>query len=461
MLVHFLFSLVYAHDSYIVLFKERENTNSYNLMASSEDNVDRTISMFGVDDRIEKKLINGYKAYLSDRTVEKLKNDPEVELVEKDEKVTIASFHEEEIREYNDNNPFYTLAESFILQKSAPWGISRISGHKSDYEYLEGAGKNVNVYVLDTGVDVNHKEFEGRASWGFNAFKDSKDEDEHGHGTHCAGIIAGKIYGIAKDANIIAVKILNSRGEGMISGIIEGIDFVMKDHEKKINDYYDQQGKNYLTRITEKLGAYFEDFLEKENYKVNTWFKDIKSIFKTQKVKPKAVVNMSVGGTKSNALNLAIKYATKYLNIHFSTAAGNEHKNACNFSPASSGSSMTIGASSKLNTIASFSNVGECVDVYAPGTEILSSWPGNRARFASGTSMAAPHVSGIMAVYIGLADFEPEELKQRILKDAENVIKDSETNESFLPFGFNLFTKTNSNMPMASLKKLYERIKTN
>lgn len=177
----------------------------------------------------------------------------------------------------------------------------------------------------------------------------------------------------------------------MISSMIEGIEFVIKDHKKK-----------------------------------------------------RAIVSLSLGGFKSAALNFAIQYASKFMGIHFATAAGNENKNACDFSPASAPNSITVGASRKNNKIAPFSNIGGCVDLYAPGVDINSTWPNGRYRSISGTSMATPHVAGVMAIYLGLVDFKPCDLKERILKDTKRIIRNK---------------GSNGRNPMASLEKLYYRLK--
>lgn len=392
MFLTFLTSVVLAASNYIVLFKPTTNSKNLGIMQESRDNITRMKMSFNEDDYIIKTMFNGFTARLTNNTVKHLQNDPTVEIIEEDKTVKIASFKIKEFKEYKKPH-LLSLADHFILQKDAPWGISRISGHNRDYEYLKNSGKNVSVYVIDTGVDINHSEFDGRASWGFNAIPGSPNRDEHGHGTHCAGTIAGKIFGIAKNANIIAVKVLDFQGEGMISSIIEGIDFVMRDYEEKLNEFYNKK-EGYLDQIKNSLNSFIEyvdlPFLsEKMLHRFNLKYRSERS-------KPKAVVNMSVGGSKSAALNFAIKYATSHMGIHFATAAGNEHQNACEFSPASSGYSMTIGASNKDNIIAPFSNIGTCVDVYAPGTDIMSSWPNNKARIASGTSMATPHVAGVM-----------------------------------------------------------------
>lgn len=385
------------------------------------------------DGKVRKTKV-GYTMELTPETFEKVKKHRRIIHIEEDQQVKIASVEfKEAASEYSYNrNNFSNGLTSFLLQKHSAWGLSRISGHNKEYEYLKDGGKNVVVYVLDTGIDVKHPEFEGRAFFKYNAVTGSPDEDEQGHGTHCAGVIGSKSYGVAKKAKLFGVKILDKNGMGSISKLIEGIDFVIDDYvnlEKQNNEFiFDQRnesniGNDYLFSKTKRS-----------------------SLPKSKKIQ--AVVNMSVGGEKSLALNYAIRHASKDYNIHFSTAAGNEHKDACRYSPSSSSSSLTIGASDTNDYIAKFSNNGECVNLFAPGVGIVSTWPSNQIKIASGTSMATPHVAGIMAVYLSLAEFYPDELKARIVADSENKIKEP----GFLPF-------ISYKKPFASLKSLYSRIK--
>ncbi|XP_077301394.1 uncharacterized protein LOC143921965 [Arctopsyche grandis] len=368
------------------------------------------------DGKVRKTKV-GYTMELTSETLEKIKKHPKIIHIEEDQIVTIASV---EYREAQSEI-------SFVMQNNSSWGLSRISGHKHQYEYLKDGGKNVVVYVLDTGIDVTHPEFEGRAEFKYNAVEGSPDIDEQGHGTHCAGVIGSKSFGVAKQAKLFGVKILDKHGMGSISKLIEGIDFVIDDY-LKIKD----KGHGYIF---------------KQDNIIDYIFGDQHPFFTTNK-KIQAVVNMSVGGAKSVALNFAVRHASRDYNIHFSTAAGNEHKDACEYSPSSSSTSLTIGASDKKDFIASFSNNGHCVNLFAPGVEIISTWPNNRTKIASGTSMATPHVAGIMAVYLSMADFNPEELKARIIADAENEVMEHD---------YSFFAKKK---PFASLKALYQRLKT-
>lgn len=257
-------------------------------------------------------------------------------------------------------------ASSVDTQNNAPWGLARIShrdrlnlGNFNKYLYDSEGGKGVTSYVIDTGVNVNHVEFDGRAKWGKTIPLNDADIDGNGHGTHCAGTIASKHYGIAKKANVVAVKVLKSDGSGTMSDVIKGVEYAAQAHLKE----------------------------SKENKK----FKG-------------STANMSLGGGKSPALDLAVDAAVT-AGIHFAVAAGNENQDACNTSPASSEKAITVGASTLSDDRAYFSNWGKCVDLFAPGLNILSTYTGDSNRETatlSGTSMASPHVAGLLTYFLSL-----------------------------------------------------------
>lgn len=262
-------------------------------------------------------------------------------------------------------------------QSSVPWGISRLSQGKKVYTldtfvYPKSAGKGVWVYVLDTGIEATHRELKGRVEKGINIVGGNLEPtDDHGHGTHCAGIIAGKNVGVAKKATLVPVKILTSEGKGSTEFAVLGLIYAMKSHHQRI---------------------------------------------KTEK-RPKTVVNMSLGGVKSEILKQIANRAVG-AGLTIVAAGGNDASNACEFSPASIHQVITVGAINREDDIAEFSNTGECVDVYAPGVEIVSSYLNNTLKPLSGTSMAAPHVSGLAALYLGEDYTDPENLKILIKSDA-------------------------------------------
>jgi len=262
------------------------------------------------------------------------------------------------------------VATTVYLRPNATWGLERISqgftasgnssGLHASYLYDDiNVGQGVDIYVVDTGVYAENTAFGGRVTSGFTAF--GVTGDTSGHGTHVAGITASNPYGVASKANIIAIKALDEM-TGSIAPVIAGIDAVINLHDtKKANDTL--------------LGS---------------------------------VIQLSLGttyGTQFVPLIRALNSAVK-AGIHVVVAAGNDGQDACQVSPASAGgingSIITVGSISSTNMISNFSNVGDCVDLYSPGEDILSTWiTGPQSNhYLDGTSMATPYVSGIVAYQI-------------------------------------------------------------
>lgn len=238
-----------------------------------------------------------------------------------------------------------------VTQQGATWGLDRIDQRAlpldQRYNYTT-QGLTVHVYVIDTGVRATHSEFGGRVSGGFTVINDGQGTgDCNGHGTHVAGTIGGATYGVAKRVTIHPVRVLNCAGSGAYSGVIAGLEWVA-----------------------------------------------------AHRIKP-AVANMSLGGTKSVAVNDAVKNAISK-GVVFVVAAGNESSDACNVSPASVNEAITVGATTNTDSRSSFSNFGKCLDIFAPGTSILSTWQTSNSatKTLSGTSMASPHVAGTAALYL-------------------------------------------------------------
>lgn len=283
------------------------------------------------------------------------------------------------------------------LETSAPWGLARIShrnsltlGTFSKYLYCAEGGDGVDVYVIDTGTNIEHVDFEGRAFWGTTIPENDDDVDGNGHGTHCSGTIAGKKYGVAKKANIYAVKVLKSNGAGTMSDVVKGVEWAVARHIEQV-----ESAKNGKGRKGFKGSA----------------------------------ANMSLGGGKSASLNLAVNAAVD-AGIHFAVAAGNDNSISCRYSPASAEKAVTVGASTLSDERAYFSNYGKCNDIFAPGLNILSAWTGSKyaTNIISGTSMASPHVAGLLAYYLSIqpredsgyavAAITPQELKKTIMSVA-------------------------------------------
>ena len=237
------------------------------------------------------------------------------------------------------------------VQRDATWGLDRIDQRSlplsGSYRYNTGAPK-VTAYIIDTGIRNSHKEFGERVVGGVTAVSDAfGSSDCNGHGTHVAGTVGGSTYGVAKDVKLFAVRVLDCAGSGSNSGVIAGVDYVTHYHKKP------------------------------------------------------AVANMSLGGGASRALDEAVSKSIR-AGVTYAVAAGNENQNACNTSPARVGSALTVGATTKSDGRASFSNYGSCVDLFAPGASITSAWftTDSSTNTISGTSMAAPHVAGAAALYL-------------------------------------------------------------
>ena len=260
-------------------------------------------------------------------------------------------------------------------ERDAPWGLARISHRKSlsfgtfnKYLYSADGGEGVDAYVIDTGTNIEHVDFEGRATWGKTIPINDPDEDGNGHGTHCSGTVAGKKYGVAKKANVIAVKVLRSNGSGSMSDVVKGVEFAAQSHLDKV------------------------DALKKSK--------------KDKKFKG-SVANMSLGGGKSPTLDRAVNAAVD-AGIHFAVAAGNDNADSCKYSPASAEKAVTVGASTLADERAYFSNFGKCNDIFAPGLNIQSTWKGSKyaTNIISGTSMASPHIAGLLAYFLSLQPSE-------------------------------------------------------
>ncbi|GJJ71443.1 hypothetical protein EMPS_03793 [Entomortierella parvispora] len=239
-------------------------------------------------------------------------------------------------------------------QSSPPsWGLTRVSQGNLDltkpYLYNDAAGEGVTAYVVDTGVYAAHSDFGGRATFGANFITGSANTDENGHGTHVSGTIGGTKYGVAKKVNIVGVKVLDASGSGSTSGVVAGMDWVAQ-----------------------------------------------------RAVAGKSVVNMSLGGGKSQAIDDAAGRLFR-ANIPLIVAAGNTAtQDACTGSPSGAPNTLTVAASDKTDKPASFTSWGSCVEIFGPGVGITSAWIGSTSatNTISGTSMATPHVVGVAALYL-------------------------------------------------------------
>ncbi|AVP99828.1 alkaline serine protease [Ahniella affigens] len=268
-------------------------------------------------------------------------------VIKADDKALVSMLNDDRIAYIEEDGYVYANA----TQTGATWGIDRTDQRdlplNSSYTYNTTAS-NVHAYIIDTGVLGTHTQFTGRMGNGFTAISDANGTNDcNGHGTHVAGTVGGTTYGIAKGVTVHPVRVLGCDGSGTNSGVIGGVDWVRTNH-----------------------------------------------------VKP-AVANMSLGGGASQALDDAIT-AVSNAGVIVVVAAGNDNANACNYSPARAAAAITVGSTTNTDARSSFSNFGTCLDIFAPGSNILSSWyTGTSAtNTISGTSMASPHVAGVVALYL-------------------------------------------------------------
>ncbi|MEO3973957.1 S8 family serine peptidase [Streptomyces sp. CAU 1734] len=280
-----------------------------------------------------RSALRGFSATMPSAAAAKLAADPRVLYVEQD-----------------------TVVRLSATQTNATWGIDRIDQRdlplSTTYTYNTGAA-GVNAYIIDTGIRTSHSEFGGRATVGTDTVGGGQNgQDCQGHGTHVAGTVGGRTYGVAKNVNLIAVRVLNCQGSGTNAGVIAGVDWV------------------------------------------------------TANARKPAVANMSLGGGANTTLDNAVKRSIAS-GVSYAVAAGNgnifgQPQNACSYSPARVPEAITVGATDSADRRASFSNFGTCLDLFAPGVSVTSAWLTNdtATNTISGTSMAAPHTAGVAALHL-------------------------------------------------------------
>ncbi|XZW40166.1 S8 family peptidase [Acinetobacter baumannii] len=303
-------------------------------------------------------VLKGFAIYLPDTAgiafIEAMKKNPHVLSVESDTIVNIDA----------------------TTQSNPDWGLDRIDQKalplNSTYSYLQ-TGSGTTAYIVDTGILSSHQEFSGRVLSGYTAISDGNGTtDCNGHGTHVAGTVGGTTYGVAKNVNLVPIRILGCDGSGASSNVIAGLDWILKNGKKP------------------------------------------------------AVVNMSLGGATSSSLDSAVEnlYNNGYVMV---VAAGNSNTDACTSSPARVSKAITVAATDNTDTRASYSNYGSCVDIFAPGSQINSSWIGNNTatKILNGTSMATPHVAGVVAEMLqSTPTASPQTISTNLLNQASsNVVK--------------------------------------
>ncbi|WP_031379658.1 S8 family peptidase [Acinetobacter baumannii] len=303
-------------------------------------------------------VLKGFAIYLPDTAgaafIEAMKKNPHVLSVESDTIVNIDA----------------------TTQSNPDWGLDRIDQKalplNSAYSYLQ-TGSGTTAYIVDTGILSSHQEFSGRVLSGYTAISDGNGTtDCNGHGTHVAGTVGGTTYGVAKNVNLVPIRILGCDGSGASSNVIAGLDWILKNGKKP------------------------------------------------------AVVNMSLGGATSSSLDSAVEnlYNNGYVMV---VAAGNSNTDACTSSPARVNKAITVAATDNTDTRASYSNYGSCVDIFAPGSQINSSWIGSNTatKILNGTSMATPHVAGVVVEMLqSTPTASPQTISTNLLNQASsNVVK--------------------------------------
>ena len=339
-----------VRGSYIVVLKDSQvAATAVNSMAST-----MTRREGGSVRQTWSTSLRGFELRSNLKTARKIAGDPRVAYVEQ-------------------NQIMRTVAD----QANPPsFGLDRVDQRDlpvDDQFTTANNGNGVEAWIIDSGIRVTHQDFGGRATFAFNGIDDI-DTDCNGHGTHVAGTVGGKNFGMAKAVKLFAVKVVDCDGAGDAASVINGVNFV------------------------------------------------------TQNAKKPAVANMSIGGPAVAAIDTAVAGSIRS-GVTYSVAAGNENQNACNDSPARLGAAITVGATDQDDQRADFSNFGNCVDIFAPGVDITSDFANanNATQVLSGTSMSTPHVTGAAALLLAKnRNLSPQQVRNALVANAtDGVVADT------------------------------------
>jgi len=313
---------------YVIKLRDGVNVRSFIKSQTLRRNDGQLSALENNVELVYTTVLNGFSAKLDESELKLLISMAEVEII----------------------SPNQVINAYQVVQNNADWGIARLSSRAAltsapyTYRYNQLGGQGSTVYVVDTGIYIEHNEFQGRAVLGQNFITNEAFADGNGHGTHCAGTVGGVTYGVAKNVRLVAVKVLSNAGSGTIAGVIGGIDW----------------------SAANRTGN--------------------------------SVISMSLGGSYNLLLNQAADNAIA-VGVTTVVAAGNDGASACNYSPASTANAITVGASGINDALTSWSNTGNCVQIVAPGLSITSAWIGSPTATStiSGTSMATPQIAGLAA----------------------------------------------------------------